>query len=400
MNTGDTITIEAIELVAGGSALARVDGLPLFADGLFPGDVAEVRVVSLKKGFARGELVRLIQPSPLRRAHPCPIASDCGGCDWTALRLDAQLAAKRRILEESLRRIGKIDRSHLPPVTIHPSPLNYRMRSRLHRDGANVGFYAPGSNDVVPLAAACEVVGLETARRFGRDDEEVSAEHPPSAHPRNRRRGPLREVADSVEEEGPGLEIWEVGGRLIDSGDLEIQIDGLNFQLSTDSFFQVNRHLLSTMLRLVGGLADRMARRQRAIDLYGGVGFFALPLAARFEQVVTVEGSPVSHRNALKNVPSNVQAVHQAVERYVGRMPASNLIFLDPPRAGARPEVIDAIAHSKAEVIGYLSCDPVTFSRDAGRLTAAGWRIASLDLLDLFPNTHHVETLASLERAR
>jgi SAM-dependent methyltransferases related to tRNA (uracil-5-)-methyltransferase len=365
--------------------------MPVFAAHLFPGDTAVVRLTSVKKGFARAELVQLIAPSPLRRLEPCPVAGECGGCDWTALRLDAQLAAKKRIVEESLRRIGKIDPAGLPPIRIHPSPLNYRMRSRLHRDGDRIGFYAAGSNEVVTLSDACEVVGPETARRFGRASLD---------HPGKMRSGPAREVADSVEEEGPGVEIWEVEGRLIEAGDLELVLDGFRFHLTTDSFFQVNRHLLSTMLGLVGRLAGRVRERRRAIDLYGGVGFFALPLAQHFEQVVTVEGSPASHRNARCNAPANVEAVHQPVERYVTRMPEANLIFLDPPRAGARPEVIDAIAASRAEVIGYLSCDPVTFSRDAGRLTAAGWRIASLDLLDLFPNTHHVETFASLERAR
>ena len=369
--------------------------MPVFVRSLFPGDVAQVRLSSVKKGFARADLVRLIEPSRLRRGEPCPIAGECGGCDWTALRLDAQLAAKRRILEESLRRIWKVDPSQLPAITIHPSPLNYRMRSRLHRDGASIGFYAMGSNDVVPLASECEVVGVETARRFGHtspSSARTDGQQSPHAAP--------REVADSVDEEGPGLEIWELDGRLIESGELTLPIGGFTFLASTDSFFQVNRHLLPTMLRLVGVLADGVRNRRRAVDLYGGVGFFALPLASRFQQVVTVEGSPSSHRSALRNVPANVEAVHQSVEKYIGRMGKADLIFLDPPRAGARPEVIDAIALSAVERIGYLSCDPVTFARDAGRLTAAGWRIASLDLLDLFPNTHHVETLASLERAR
>ena len=132
MNAGDEITIAPTELVAGGAALARIDGFPIFATNIYPGDVAHVRVTEVKKGFARAELVRVITPSTLRRAAPCPIAEECGGCDWTALRLDAQLLAKKRILTESLRRIGKIN--DYPTIAIHPSPLNYRMRSRLHRD--------------------------------------------------------------------------------------------------------------------------------------------------------------------------------------------------------------------------------------------------------------------------
>src|SRR6184192_3508314 len=158
MQIGDEVTVEPTELVAGGEALARIDGFPIFVGNVYPGDVARVRLVEVKKGFARSELVRVERASPLRRAATCPVAEECGGCDWTALRLDAQLAAKKRILTESLRRIGKINEH--PQIDIHPSPLNYRIRSRLHQEGDAVGFFAMGSHRVVPLARECEVVGI------------------------------------------------------------------------------------------------------------------------------------------------------------------------------------------------------------------------------------------------
>ena len=348
----DEITIEPQQLVAGGAAIARIDGFPIFATNVYPGDVAVVRLIEVKKGFARGELLRVLTPSPLRRAAPCPIAEECGGCNWTSLRLDAQLQAKERILRESLRRIGKLQ-SH-PPIAMHPSPLNYRIRSRLHREGDAVGFYAMRSNRVVPLVPECEVVGIETAK-----------------HPM----------------EG---ETWEIDGRLI-RGDVEIEIrvDQYTYRLSTNSFFQVNRHLLSTMLRLVTAHASRVRNKKLAVDLFAGVGFFTLPLSTLFERVIAVEGKADRH--------SNVETMQSPVEDF--DVPDADFIFLDPPRAGARKSVIDAIGGRAREMICYLSCDPVTFSRDASRLIASGWRLSTLDLLDLFPNTHHVETLASFERA-
>jgi 23S rRNA (uracil1939-C5)-methyltransferase len=392
VQAGDVITIEPSELVAGGDALARIDGFPIFASSVYPGDVALVRLIEVKKGFARAELVRIERPSPLRRAAPCPVAEECGGCDWTSLRLDAQLLAKKRILSESLRRIGKM--SDIPPIAMHVSPLNYRLRSRLHEQDGVVGFYAMRSNRVVPLARECEVVGVETAR-----------------HPI------------------PG-ETWEIDGRVV-VGEFSL----LGYTLSTGAFFQVNRHLLETMLRRVGEIAasgaphprfadplpaggergqftlmaplpasgERVAegrvrgatRRDLAIDLYAGVGFFTHPLTQLFGRVIAVEGSNVSIRYLRMN--TTAEAIHAPVEQWVSRMPEADFVFLDPPRAGARPEVIDAVA-KKAKRICYLSCDPVTFARDANRLRAAGWRLASLDLLDLFPNTHHVETLSSFER--
>jgi 23S rRNA (uracil1939-C5)-methyltransferase len=368
---GTEITISPTELVAGGAALAKLDGLPIFAANVYPGDVARVRIIEAKKGFARAELVALISPSPLRRAAPCPIAEECGGCDWTALRLDAQLLAKKRILTESLRRIGKIDPASLPPIELHPSPLNYRLRSRLHREGEAIGFYAMQSHRVVPLAPECEVVGIETALECGGHAAAITA----AAWPPH------------------STTIWEVDGRIVTSG--ELLIDG--YHVTTDAFFQVNRHLLQTMLALVSARASRT--RKLAVDLYSGVGFFSVPLAKLYERVIAVEGSDVSFACAKKNVPGNVQLVHAAVEGWVERMPKADFVFLDPPRSGARRNVIEAIARKAREVICFLACDPVTFARDASRLIASGWRLSTLDLLDLFPNTHHVETLSSFERA-
>ena len=353
MRPGDEIVIEPSELVAGGAALARVDGFPIFATNIYPGDVARVRVTEVKKGFARAELVRVEKASALRRAAPCPIADDCGGCDWTALRLDAQLAAKKRILTESLRRIGKI--REYPPIAVHASPLNYRLRSRLHRDGDAVGFFAMGSHRVVPLAPECEVVGIRTAK------------HPV---------------------EGP---TWEIDGRLV-SGDepIAIRVGEFAYTLLPSSFFQVNRHLLGTLVRLVTGHASRVKRRSVAVDLYAGVGFFTLPLSRLFQKVIAVEGAADPH--------SAAEILESSVEGF--DIPDADLIFLDPPRAGTRKGVVASMAQRAREMICYLSCDPVTFSRDASRLIASGWRLATLDLIDLFPNTHHVETLASFERAQ
>ncbi|HUP61741.1 MAG TPA: hypothetical protein VNA69_15120 [Thermoanaerobaculia bacterium] len=377
-HAGEEIIITPTELVAGGAALARVDGFPIFALNVFPGDVARVRLFEVKKGFARAELVELVTPSPWRRAAPCPIANECGGCDWTALRLDKQLEAKRRILSESLRRVGKINEH--PPIALHPSPLNYRLRSRLHRDGDAIGFYAMRSNRVVPLSEECEVVGVLTADVIPSVSEGPGWEGGTTRSPRS--------LADARDD------IWELDGQLITEGELAIN----GYRLSTDAFFQVNRHLLDTMQRLVTAHAERVRNRDTAIDLYAGVGFFSAPLAKRFERVIAVEGSPVSARYARMNIPSNATVIEAPVERQAPKLPDADFVFLDPPRAGTRREVIDAIAKKTREGIAWLSCDPVTFARDASRLIASGWRLSTLDLLDLFPNTHHVETLSSFER--
>jgi 23S rRNA (uracil1939-C5)-methyltransferase len=379
MQIGDEVTIVPTELVAGGEALAKVDGFPIFIANVYPGDVAVVRLIEVKKGFGRADLVRLVEPSPFRRAIPCPVANECGGCDWTSLRLDKQLEAKKRILTESLRRVGKIDPATLPAIAVHPSPLNYRLRSRLHRDGDKVGFYAQRTNEVVQLPAECEVVGVETARLGTR------ASRPQGGG-----------TASTINTDAAEIQIWEVDGKLITDG--ELTIDG--FHVTTDVFFQVNRHLLGTLRRLVTEIASRATKKNTAVDLYSGVGFFSVPLAGVFESVTAIEGAAAAHACAARNVPANVTLVNAPVEWWVERMPRADFVFLDPPRSGAKRNVIDAVASRAGSMICFLACDPVTFARDASRLIASGWRLASLDLLDLFPNTHHVETLASFERAQ
>jgi tRNA/tmRNA/rRNA uracil-C5-methylase (TrmA/RlmC/RlmD family) len=384
VNVGDEVTITPTELVAGGAALARIDGLPLFAADLYPGDRARVRVTEVKKGFVRGETVELLEPSPLRRLEPCPIAEECGGCDWTALRLDAQLKAKERILTESLRRIGKIDTATLPPISIHPSPLNYRIRSRLHREGDAVGFFAMRSNRIVQLATECEVVGVETARKFG--------------VPGGGRLGSGERDTTAIA--ANEFSVWEVDGEIIrNTRDLEMKAGKFKFALSTDAFFQVNRHLLTTMMDLVTRHAERCSPARTAIDLYSGIGFFTAALARRFARVTAVEGSRISARYGRRNAAANVRTIHAPVEEWVEKMPRADLVFLDPPRSGTRKNVIERIADRTGSMICFLACDPVTFARDASRLIASGWRLSTLDLLDLFPNTHHVETLSSFERA-
>src|ERR1043166_1598746 len=380
MRVGDEITIEPAELVAGGEALARVDGFPIFAGNVYPGDVARVRLVEVKKGFARAELLRIERPSPLRRAAPCPIAEECGGCDWTALRLDAQLSAKRRILTEALRPVGQFD--SWPEVALHVSPLNYRLRSRLHEEDGAVGFYAMRSNRVVPLARECEVVGVETAHHpIPGETWEIEGRVVPASTPAG-------DAASSPRRAGRSP-----------AGRRDDVVTILGYHLSPGAFFQVNRHLLETMLRRVGEIAARGAphpalrfaqghllpasgargefmaplpasgervaegrvrgapRRDLAIDLYAGVGFFTRPLTKLFDRVIAVEGSPVSHPYAQRN--STAECLNAPVEQWVARMPEADFVFLDPPRAGARREGIDAVG-AKAKRVCYLSCHPVT----------------------------------------
>lgn len=378
---GDTVEVEIDKLVAGGEGLGRSDGFVIFARPAYPGDRVRVRLTESHRSFGRGVVVERLISSPERKAQPCSVAEICGGCDWTSYRLDAQLRAKREILLESLVRIGKLDREAIPPIQTHASALNYRLRSRLHVDEqGRAGFYEMRSHRVVPIVPECEVVGPLLRERI----EEGSLEAVP----------------------GSDLEIVENDRALIagSSGpvrSLPLTVGPYVFDVTVGAFFQVNRHLLATLIRLVLSHADRVSRRDRALDLYGGVGFFSVPLADRFAHVVSVESHRESSAAVRRNAgPRNVEAVHADVLAFVEQYDREvDMIMLDPPRAGTHPRVIDAIAALAPQRVSYLSCDPVNLARDLARFARREWSVDSIDLIDLFPNTHHIETLVSLRKA-
>ncbi|MDX1582895.1 MAG: TRAM domain-containing protein [Thermoanaerobaculia bacterium] len=376
---GDLVEIEIEKLVAGGEGLGRAGGFVIFARPAFPGDRVRVEITEARRSFARGIVEELISPGSERKASPCPIAAACGGCDWTSYRLDAQLRAKRQILIESLTRIGKLPAEEIPGVALHASALDYRLRSRLHfDDDGTPGFFEIRSHTVVPLIPECEVIGPQLRSRIVRDDIRGAP-------------GSERVFLENERE--------LISGDPSDDGEsLVFSVRGFRYTVGLSSFFQVNRHLLGSLVDLVMAHAEKSARRDRALDLYGGVGFFAIPLATRFSKVVSVESDPQAHRLAKENGGSaGVDARKSDVLAYLERETARpDFVFLDPPRSGAHPDVIDGIDRLDPESISYLSCDPVRLARDLAKFRSKGWKLESLDLVDLFPNTHHVETLVSL----
>jgi 23S rRNA (uracil1939-C5)-methyltransferase len=165
------------------------------------------------------------------------------------------------------------------------------------------------------------------------------------------------------------------------------------------SFFQGNRFLIGALIRhvLAASAGDT------AVDLYSGVGLFAVALAARGCRVIAVEGDAVSGADLRVNAaqwPGRMRVVNAAVEHFVRQplAPRPDVVLLDPPRTGASPPVVEALIRWSAPRVVYVSCDPPTLARDVGRLVSAGYQLSSVEAFDLFPNTPHVETVATLDR--
>jgi 23S rRNA (uracil1939-C5)-methyltransferase len=411
------LTIE--KLVPGGAGFCRLpDGRSAFVEGALPGDRVAVREFEEKRGYARAVAFELVEPSPDRVEPPCPIAKACGGCDWMHLELDAQRRHKARLVAEALERTGRLRLTVLPEVVVRGNDLGYRSRVRVHVDErGTVGFFSRRTRSLVPVPA-CAVAHPALNRALA-----VLASLDPA----------LREVLStfeaaelSVSDDGTGAHarLWPRKGgtdhRSVETLLAELQKQGLAAFVArrviskTASgpleerpwamFSQVNREVNAALVSAVTeGAAARAVRS--FLDLYGGRGNFTLPLASSDRSGVLVEVDPDAARDAQDKAAELGLSVEvlpldagRALQELARRRASFELVILDPPRAGAR-DALQGIVALRPRSIAYVSCDPVTLARDLKDLVASGYRLESVRCFDMFPHTHHVETLTWLERA-
>lgn len=397
--SGDELEVTVERILPGGVGLAHAEGRTVFVALAAPGDVARVRVESVRGRVAFASIVEVLQPSPSRVEPPCPYFGRCGGCDFQQLNYRAQLEAKVEIIRDCLRRVARVE----PPAEIHltPSPLEwrYRSRARWQHDAVRnfLGYYERGSHRVCDVVE-CPVAAPEVQTRLTRLRESMSE----GALPSNA--AEFEAVAgDSGVALAPSIEPE-------DEREQTRRIAGERYRFDAGCFFQINHALLEPLVR--EGLRDVSVENfnyvsgETALDLYAGVGLFTLPLARRFEHVVAVEGNAASTSYARRNLSdaglSNARVETAAVGTWLAhnaeRLGSVDFILLDPPRAGAEPEALRAIIALNPRHISYVSCDPATLARDLLALTSASYRLASIHAFDMFPQTHHVETVVHLYR--
>jgi 23S rRNA (uracil1939-C5)-methyltransferase len=425
-NAKNEITLEIDSFSYGPYGIGRADGKAVMVPQTVPGDTVAARIVESKERYAIGETLRLIKPSPLRQAPPCPYVSECGGCPWQHIRYDVQLKAKERNVEDALRRIGKLDRFELRPIIPSPSEYYYRRRIRLHQDRRKkLGFFRAFSHDLIEvnacliadrklnglieplrrwfreLATPMEYVEIGTGDEacqivvFGKASQEfISLDHATCE----------RFLADTTGINGLILQgrnwrrVWGQASITVKLGDdLSLTVDG-------DVFTQVNSEGNRRMLREL--LKDgEFQNDDRVLELFSGAGNFTLAVAKCAHEVVAVESYEASvtngRLNAQKNDLNNVRWIHAAVPSAVARLKRRrekfSKIILDPPRAGAK--YLDGdLASFDAQRILYISCNPTTLARDLAALAKHGYRLKSVQPIDLFPHTFHVESLATLAR--
>jgi len=424
---GSEVEVVAGDLVAGGRAFARLeDGTPLFVAGALPGERVRVRIDRRRARVAEGHATGILTPSPRRIEPPCPWADRCGGCDWMGLEYGAQLEWKQRIAQDAGDRIGKLAGVTPTPPLPSPRPLGYRGRIRVHVDrSGRIGFFARGSHEVVAVDR-CAVAGdgvnqaLDALReavagdpeRFGRqvsgaelrtgDGQAPWAVHLFWRRRRARPDRPLRRTLATLARGGGA--VWAAGEVLHGPARVAVALPGgLALQVGPLAFVQANPGANRALVDAVLAGARRATGGQgRFMDLFCGAGNFTQPLLAEGYDGVGVELS----RGAIEDAraAADAQGLDTGAFR-AGRAGDAawtdgdppDLLLLDPPRSGAA-EVVPAIVGLGPATVLYVSCDPVTLARDARALVAGGYRVEDWSLHDLFPQTHHVESVLTLVR--
>lgn len=412
------VTIERI--LPGGLGLAHAEGQTVMVALSAPGDRLRVRVDRVKGNVSFAQIEEILTPSPLRVDPPCPYFGRCGGCDFQQMTYQAQLQAKVEIIRDCMRRLARIE--NIPDFQINAAPdaWHYRSRAQWQYDAVRqkLGYFESGSRHVCDVAE-CAVLAPELQKTLeslrtrmqqgllpdsARDFRAVEGDEAVSIAP------PVRDPDSKKDSERVR--------------DITRTIRDENYRLNAESFFQTNDGLLPQLIEAALG----EARGETALDLYCGVGLFTLPLARRFNHVIGIESDNAAANFARANLTSSglsnaevanrnvsdwlernavawlgenhesgdlsaVSEERQSAAAFPGRL---DFLLLDPPRTGAESRVINGILKLKPQRISYVSCDPATLARDLKKLIDGGYTLHSLTAFDMFPQTHHVETVADL----
>ncbi|HYJ88727.1 MAG TPA: class I SAM-dependent RNA methyltransferase [Pyrinomonadaceae bacterium] len=384
----ETFEVEIERLLPGGVGLAHAGSLTLFVALAAPADLVRVKVdrVQGKVGFA--SIVEIVRPSPVRVEPPCPYFGLCGGCDFQQLTYEAQLEAKVEIIRDCLHRIARIDGPLDIPIQGSPKEWHYRARAMWQVDASTrkLGYFVRGSRDVCDVEyCAVLIPPLQDTL------EKVRAEINTAASTPHR-----RDIEVVAGDDGISLSPAIAG---FQTREVMRVVGDEIYHFNAEAFFQINHELLAPLVaEAVGEDTGRIA-----IDLYCGVGLFTLPLARRFQEVIAVESNKLATRFARRNVDSAGLQNTEVVTLDVGEWLPSyrsfepiDVLLLDPPRTGAENRVISGIIGLRPDRIVYVSCDPATLARDLKKLMAAGYSLDKIKAFDMFPQTHHVETVVHL----
>ncbi len=444
LKEGNTYSAVIDGYASGGEGVARIDGMAVFVKGALRGERAEVFIEHVGHSAAWGRVARLIEPSPARIEPDCPYYGSCGGCQFRHMTYAEELEAKRRRVEDALRRIGGAE---LPVPVIYGAENTLRYRNKVQfpvADGA-IGYYQGRTHRVVDIEDCLLQPELDTVCRAAMK-EWMEQYHVP-AYSEKTGKGLVRhlflrtnsagEALCCVVANGDQLPHEEelvgclraaaptLGGVVLSVNTrktnvilgteyrtlwgrdwLEEELCGHRFRLSVPSFFQVDRAQAEVLYGRALEFAG-LTGSETVVELYCGIGTISLTLAERAKQVIGVEAVPQAVADARENARRNgLEGKAQFECGDAGELAAKlerkgvrpHVVVVDPPRKGLAVEVTDTIARMAPERVVYVSCDPATLARDVKRFAALGYEARRAEAVDLFPRTAHVETVVLMSR--
>jgi 23S rRNA (uracil1939-C5)-methyltransferase len=389
------LEVEIASVVAGGDGLARPpDGQIVFVPGGLPGERVLVEITETKKGFRRAALLEVVEAASARVSPPCPhVADGCGGCDWQHVDPAAQRALKASIVADALRRIAKVDP---PEIGLGPDlpATAYRTTVRVAVRDGRAGFRHRRSHDVVAvdrcLVAPPLVDELIEHGRFG-----VASEVTLRAGAASGERLVLFETdVDPAADDGVALpsDVFVVGPK--GKGSIHEVVAGRAWRISARSFFQTRTDGAGALVDAVAAAVGPVEGRA-FVDLYAGVGLFAGTVGQGARSVLAVEGSAEAGRDARHNLPG-ARVVVRDVNQW--RPEPADVVVADPSRTGLGTQAADRVAATGAERVALVSCDAASLARDTKLLLERGFGLTSVMLVDLFPQTSHIEAVSRFDR--
>ena len=396
----------------GGDCVGRLpDGRAVFVPYGIAGERVRIELTTEKRNFARGRIVAILEPSPLRVQPRCRHFEDCGGCHYQHLAYTDQLRIKQDIVTRQLERIGKIANPPVQPIVPSPLEWNYRNTVQFHLStGGKLGYQRSGRAGVLeisechlpqaPINALWPLLELDPATGIDR----VSI-----------RQGEEDELLLGLESRAGQVPEFEIDfplsvvfmraeGKVLLSGEdfSNIRVLERDFRVSADAFFQVNTAMAEKMVTQVLHLLEGQTF-DHIVDAYCGAGLFSAFLAPHCKQMTGIELSESACNDYAVNMEEydHVSLYMGAVEQVLPALEIKpDLVLLDPPRAGLDPYAMTGLIKAEPTQIIYISCDPATLARDLSLLIKAGYSLERVTPFDLFPQTYHVECIALLHRLK
>ena len=416
------------KLVYGGKGIGRIGNKVYFVPFVLPEEIVKIKVIKEKKNFSEAFPLEIIKPNPIRIKPECKYFSICGGCDYQHIPYEEQLNIKKEIFLELIERIGKIK---LENIEIIPSKRQffYRNRVQFKTKGEKIGFYKKSSNEIVDIDEC--ILLKEDLYRLPPNLKNILFKmkfSPLEIHffsssknetlmklifPKKIKEFPfyLKQIKNllKIDLKGIGLYFKNKKGNLerfkLYGKDFVIEEVGkYKYRVSMDSFFQVNIFQYENLIKLVKDEIKGQFYKKTA-DLYCGVGLLTFPASEFSKEIIGIEISKSAvedaKQNKLLNNVKNAEFYNLDIKKSVDLLKKENpeLIIVDPPRTGIDKEFLKSIKDLKnLKKIIYISCNPSTLARDLNLLTENKFKIKNTKLIDMFPQTYHIETFTILEK--